>query len=235
LSDVLKLRSKQSGLKIVRAVNALPRIFPTAPGAGKPQNNQRPDGGGCEKEMTESHMPGQSKDSLLHTEYRRGLVDGQRQAEETLRSEMESKLQAEREKIDKLLSSTAEQLSGLYRSSEEAIVKFAFGIAERVIRKEVIADRSMVLGQIHEGLRRVLGVENVKVRVHPGDLPLVREQKSVIQAGGDSIREMIVEGDESLEPGDCVIESDMGTIDARISTQLKQIENVLFESKVVTQ
>ena len=218
----------------MRVVNALPRISPTAANGGKSQDNWNA-GGGFGGETSEGRMPEDGKESLLQSEYHRGLVDGQRKAEDMLRSEMAGRLQSERERIDKLLTSTSEQLTELYRSSEDAIVKFAFGIAERVIRKEVSIDRTMVLGQINEGLRRVLGVETVKVHVHPGDLQLVREQKSIIQASGDSIREMIIEGDASLEPGDCVIESEMGNIDARISTQLKQIENVLFESKIVTQ
>jgi flagellar biosynthesis/type III secretory pathway protein FliH len=83
-------------------------------------------------------------------------------------------------------------------------------------------------------VRRVLGVERITIRVHPHDLAAVREQKSAIQANGDSIREIVVEADEGLEPGDSVLESDMGNIDARIATQLKQIENMLFEGRVVS-
>jgi len=229
LSDILKLRSKQPRLKIARAVSALPDIR-----SMPPHVEAAPGNGDAALRQETTAAPEGSMEALLQREYQRGMVDGHRRAEDTMRSEMAGRLQAERDKIDQLLTSTAEQLSGLYRSSEEAIVKFAFGIAERVIRKEVSIDRTMVLGQINDGLRRVLGVESVKVHVHPSDLQLVRDQKTVMKASGDSIREMIVEGDESLEPGDCIIESDMGNIDARISTQLKQIENVLFESKIAT-
>ena len=151
-----------------------------------------------------------------------------------MRAEVTAKLQAEHQRIEKFLTGAAEQWSGLYAASEEATVRFAFGVAERIIRKELSQDPSIVVEQIKEGIRRVLGVESVKIRVHPEDLPLVREQKGAIQSSGDALREIVVEGDESLEQGDCIIESDMGNIDARISTQLKQIENVLFESKVVS-
>jgi len=168
---------------------------------------------------------------FVRQEHRRGLLEGQRQAEELLRAEYEVKLTAEKNRVDQFLSRIAEELAGLYSSSEQAVIKFGFGIAERIIRKEVSLDRELVMQQIKEGVRRVMGVESVKIRVHPGDLALVREQKSVIQANGDAIREIVVEPDESLEPGDCILESEMGNIDARIATQLKQIENVLFESK----
>jgi flagellar assembly protein FliH len=169
---------------------------------------------------------------LSRREHWRGLMEGQRQAEELLRVEYEAKLDAERRRVDQLVARVGEEFAGLYCSSEQAVLKFGFGIAERIIRKEVSLDRQMVLEQIKEGVRRVMGVETIKIRVHPGDLALVRGQKSVIQANGDSIREIVVEPDEGLEPGDCILESEMGNIDARVATQLKQIENVLFESKV---
>ena len=171
---------------------------------------------------------------MLQAEYQRGFAAGRRQAEDSYRTEAAEQLESERQRITQLVSASSQQLTDLFRLAEEATVKFAFGIAERVIRREVSLDRSIVVGQIKEAVRRVLGVETVKIRVHAQDLPLVKEQKSSIQAGGDAIREIIVEEDESLERGDCIIESEMGNIDARIATQLKQVENVLFESTIVT-
>ena len=221
-------------MKIVRAVNALPKVSAALSFDGGYAGKRSPSGDICGGTPGEHLTPANDPDALLRNEYQRGMSEGQRRSEDFLRSELAEKLQAEQQRVERLMSSATEQLSVLYRSSEDAIVKFAFGIAERVIRREVSLDRTMVLEQIKEGVRRVLGVETVKIRVHPGDLPLVREHKGVIQASGDSIREIIVEGDENLEAGDCIIESEMGNIDARIVTQLKQIENVLFESKVVT-
>lgn len=173
-------------------------------------------------------------EAIRRAEYLRGLADGRSKIEDILLTDYAAKLLTEHTRIDVTVDEVREQLSVLYRSSEEAIVKFAFGIAERIIRREVSLDRSIVLSQIGESVRRVLGVERITIRVHPQDLAAVREQKSAIQANGDSIREIVVEADEGLEPGDSVLESDMGNIDARIATQLKQIENMLFEGRVVS-
>jgi flagellar assembly protein FliH len=174
-------------------------------------------------------------ETRIRAEYERGVVDGQRKAEESARARVSEGIQAEHQRVEKLFANAAEQWAGFFAASEEAIVKFAFGVAERIVRKEISLDRAIVVEQIKEGIGRVLGVESVKIRVHPGDLPLVRQQKGSIQSSGDALRDIVVDGDESLEPGDCIIESDMGNIDARISTQLKQIENALFESKVISQ
>ena len=166
-------------------------------------------------------------------EYERGLSEGKRQVEELLKREYDRRIAVEEERIGQLMESIGEQFSMFYRKSEEAVIKFSFGIAQRIIGRETSVDKDIILNQIKEGVTRILGVEKIKIRVHPDDLATVRGHRDRIQANSDALREVVVESDEHLECGDCILESDLGNIDARMSTQLKQIENMLFESKVV--
>jgi flagellar assembly protein FliH len=231
LSEVLKLRASRAGLKISRAVSVLPQVS-----SGSSSRRPGPPENSAAGQMRGGGFVGvDDLETRIGAEYQRGVVDGQRKAEESVRARVSEGIQAEHQRVEKLFGHAAEQWAGFFAASEEAIVKFAFGVAERIVRKEISLDRAIVVEQIKEGIGRVLGVESVKIRVHPGDLPLVRQQKGSIQSSGDALRDIVVDGDESLEPGDCIIESDMGNIDARISTQLKQIENALFESKVISQ
>jgi flagellar assembly protein FliH len=233
LSELVKLRSLHAKIRVLRAAVALPEISPEE-GSDEQGHDRGSDsyGGDCEQQQVRIRQD--EIDELCRAAYNRGHAEGTGSARNQFQSEYDSNLLAEKDRIDGLMATMREQFSVLYGSTEEAVVKFAFGVAERIIRREVSLDRSIVLSQIRESVRRVLGVERVTIRVHPDDLVCVREQKGVIQANGDSIREIVVEGDEGLEPGDCVLESEMGNIDARLSTQLKQIENVLFESKAVS-
>jgi flagellar assembly protein FliH len=231
LSEVLKLRASKAGIKIARAVNVLPQV-PSGPSCGRQEAHEKSVGG-------QLHAGGfvgvDDLDARLQAEFQRGVADGRKKAEESVKARVTEGIQAEHQRVEKLFGHAAEQWSGFFVSSEEAIVKFAFGVAERIVRKQITLDRAIVVEQIKEGIGRVLGVESVKIRVHPEDLPLVRQQKGSIQSSGDALRDIVVDVDETLEPGDCIIESDMGNIDARISTQLKQIENALFDSKVISQ
>jgi flagellar biosynthesis/type III secretory pathway protein FliH len=173
-----------------------------------------------------------TSESVRREEFRRGIQEGKRLTEAALKAEYEERLEQERHRVDNVLAAFTEQLSSIQGAAEQAVIKFAFGIAEKIIRKEITEDRQIVVEQIKEGVRRVVGVENVRVRIHPEDLPLVRDQRPVIQGSGDAIREIVLDGDDSLERGDCIIESDMGNIDARVATQLRQIEMVLFEGRL---
>ena len=225
------MRSDHSGLKITRAHAILPEITPSRPAQQKAKPHDRI--------LTMDGDPGNVRrseisnvDAVKREEFGKGVLEGKRSAEQALKADYEKRLELEHQRVESLLTALNEQLLTIQSATEQALIKFAFGIAEKIIRKEIGGDRQIVVEQIKEGVRRVVGVENIRVRIHPEDLPLVREQKSVIQGSGDAIREIVVDGDETLEPGDCIIESDMGNIDARVATQLRQIEMVLFEGRL---
>jgi flagellar assembly protein FliH len=63
-----------------------------------------------------------------------------------------------------------------------------------------------------------LAARHVVVHLHPQDLPLVAEgAEDALAARGARLQ-----ADASLQPGDVVVESDVGHIDARIATRWAQ-------------
>jgi flagellar assembly protein FliH len=85
---------------------------------------------------------------------------------------------------------------------------------------------------MREAIRRIVGVEIITVRVHPEDEALVRSHRSALLSSSDSVREIVIEGDESIERGGCILESATGNVDARIGSQLRQIETALFGAQL---
>jgi flagellar assembly protein FliH len=49
-----------------------------------------------------------------------------------------------------------------------------------------------------------------------------------LSAYADSVKEIVIEADGKVERGGCIIESELGNIDARISTQFALIEEALL-------
>ena len=173
----------------------------------------------------------------LEREYRRGHDDGFKEAERILRADFEARVSDERKKttlkvivqLESLMENIRNEFSNLQQKSEEIVIRFTLAIAEQILRREVILDDAVVLQQIKEGLRRVLGVDHIKVRVNPIDEAMVREHRAAVASGSDSLRDMLIEADEKVERGGCILESDSGNVDVRISTQLKRIEAALLE------
>jgi flagellar assembly protein FliH len=157
-----------------------------------------------------------------------GFEAGKEALRPFLQKEYEERLEQERQRIDVLLAGIQEQSDRLRRQFEQSIIKLSVVVAEQILKREVALDDQTVIRQIREALRRVAGVERITVRVNPGDEPLVRGSRPGILAGADAIRDILIESDDKVEPGGCILESDLGNIDARLSSQMKKIEEALL-------
>jgi flagellar assembly protein FliH len=117
----------------------------------------------------------------------------------------------------------------LQQEMEGIVMTLALAVAERIVKRELRFDESIVLEQIKEAVRRVIGVERVKIRVHPDDEQTIREHRPELLMVADSVREVIIEPDPKIERGGCILESDSGNIDARLATQLEALETALMK------
>ncbi len=129
---------------------------------------------------------------------------------------------------DELLRSFGELHERLRADAEETVIRLALEISARIVKREIELG-SPVLAQIREALKRILGVEKVKIKIHNADQELVRSHKNELHQTADSVKEFVVDVDDKITEGGCILESELGNVDARLETQLKQIESALRE------
>lgn len=156
--------------------------------------------------------------------YEEGFATGQAAAEDALRAEFDQHLLREQQVLAHLADSLRDQLVQFQAVWERDAVRLVLVIAERVVKREVVLDDELVLRQIQEAIRRVWGVDRLKLRINPADEEYVKAQRPLLSSVSDSVRDFVIEADATIERGGCMIESEAGNIDARVSTQLRQIE-----------
>ncbi len=161
----------------------------------------------------------------LQEEYDRGFSDAKSQLESEMLQVNEQKIKTKTQQIDAFISNLTKELQNFKNKTEQLLPKYAIAIAEKVIKQQVETSNKIILSQINEAVRRIVGADKIRIRLNPLDEINVREAKGNVVEGVDSIREIIIEADEKIERGGCIIESEMGNVDAKISTQLNQIEN----------
>ena len=69
--------------------------------------------------------------------------------------------------------------------------------------------------------------ERVTVRVNPEDLDKIRAIEPALKERLQTIKSLSVIGDEAIECGGCAVDTEVGTIDAQLSTQLAAIKKSL--------
>jgi type III secretion protein L len=74
-----------------------------------------------------------------------------------------------------------------------------------------------------EALERVAGARRIVVRVAPDEVSRLAHLESAHEV---SVR---VKADPEIEPGGCVVETDLGTVDGRMSTRLDTLKRALEE------
>jgi flagellar assembly protein FliH len=113
--------------------------------------------------------------------------------------------------------------------AEAAAVELALQIAEKVIGSAVAADPQAVLDIVSGALLRTTDRDHLVVEVNPEDFALVRDAAEELAARQGGIRRMEVVSERRVDRGGCVVRTQEGEIDARISAQIDRVRQLLTE------
>lgn len=114
----------------------------------------------------------------------------------------------------------------IIEGAEPEIVRLSVAIAERILNQHVALEPNTVLDMTKSAIVRLVNRETVTVRVNPADIESMRGNRDNIMAMNDIDNLRIIE-DQRVDRGGVVIETDAGTIDSKISTQLREVRRLL--------
>jgi flagellar assembly protein FliH len=152
----------------------------------------------------------------------KGLSEGRMQAKKELEQSLAALLKV-KEEVDV-------ERSAFFDRMEPEVARLAVTIAEKVIAKELEAHPEVVIDLVKSALRRIREREVLRVRINPEDIPLVRAARDDMMSEISGIQKLDLIDDRRVGRGGCVVESSTGILDARIKTQLEQIERVISEA-----
>jgi len=155
-----------------------------------------------------------------------GLAEGRRQGLDEGKAAAE---QANRQLALRLvgLSAAAEaEQERLLEAAELQLVELALAIARKIVGEELRITPELVVEVVAHAIDEAKEKGEHTIRLNPEDIALLQPYlpRAAIEAGGS---EWQLQPDESLQRGDCVIETAYGTIDARIETQFEELSRLL--------
>ena len=132
------------------------------------------------------------------------------------------------EKMMETILSSVEFIEGI----ESTLVR----VVNQSIRKIIgdMDDKERIVAIVRNALNVVRGQQKVTVRVAPADEAAILEAMAAMTAGSSGNSFLTVVADPRLERDSCILESELGVVDASLSTQLKALENA-FQSKIQQQ
>jgi flagellar assembly protein FliH len=115
----------------------------------------------------------------------------------------------------------------LIKAAERDLVELSIEIAKKLVHREIQIDEKIIATLVRVALERLAVKNGIKVTVNPLDAKILDDELQDLLGEEGAID---LKTDEELRRGDCVVESDYGSIDARISQQFKEIEEGLLSS-----
>jgi flagellar assembly protein FliH len=136
--------------------------------------------------------------------------------------------QAEVARLRDVLAHLQQPVAELDRETESALVALMLELARRLVQQELAADPSKLVAIVRDAVGHLSQpVRGLRVRLHPDDAHVVSAHLPPQEPG----EEWRVIADPSLMPGDCVVETENGRVDARLDTRQAQLaQRLLGES-----
>jgi flagellar assembly protein FliH len=113
--------------------------------------------------------------------------------------------------------------------TEQEIVDLVLLLTRKVVKAITESQRTVILQNVVQALRKVKSRGNVIIRVNMADLKLTTEHTKNFIHMMEGTKNIQVVEDSTVDPGGCIIETDFGEIDARIASQLAELEAKIME------
>jgi type III secretion system HrpE/YscL family protein len=154
------------------------------------------------------------------------IAEAERQAE-ALRTaaQDEGRAQGRAEHAAAMLA-LAEERELALAAIEPQAVELALLAAKRVIGQELQHTPELVAQMVAPLIQRLRRAQSVSLRVHPDDRAALEASLASLRAAS-SAGTLRIETDPSLSRGDCVLHSEIGSLDARVDTQLAALRRAL--------
>ncbi|MCI0628795.1 MAG: type III secretion system stator protein SctL [Acidobacteria bacterium] len=113
---------------------------------------------------------------------------------------------------------------------EQSLLHLAVRIAEKIIGEQLRLHPDTVISIVREALKSVGQERQLTLLVHPDHREMIQANLDRLQAMVGASRQIHLVANADIAPGGCVVESELGVIDAKLETQLKCLEEVLLSA-----
>lgn len=113
-------------------------------------------------------------------------------------------------------------------ASEKEVVKLALKVAEKIIGRDVERDPRVLAEIVALAVDTVRSVKELTLRVNPKDAAILREHKKHLLELIGRVKEIAIKEDAEVGRGGCVIETEIGIVDAQLANQLELLQQLLL-------
>lgn len=213
MSNIIKLKSDSKKLKVKIQESAVKSIYE-------------------EQEFTKEKERLKMENSLVQR-YEKGFSDGQNAIRQEMEEKYNTQLLERYDEISKTFLSIEENLKEYKDVFVNLVLELSYLISEKIVRRE-IKKESMTTDVMKESLNKIVGANSIQIKLNPNELEEIK-----LESGNSfaekSLSKINFEADERIDAGGCLVITEIGNVDGRISSQMEEIKKQLNAAYAVTE
>ena len=157
------------------------------------------------------------------TGYEEGFQTAYQKGENSAKEEFDPLLQT----INSLIRELSEFRTMMYPKVEKEMIEMVTGLAKKILQHEINTNEDSVKQMILLAINSVIDKENMVIRIHPSDKAHAEAFYPELKSLFSEIKNITFEEHSGIEKGGCMIDTNFGTIDAKIDQLEGQIDKIL--------
>ena len=175
----------------------------------------------------------QIRQEKLEQQYKLGYEEGKSSVKEELENLYRTDLLNKTEEFYTILSESEKKLKEYSEIFSKVVIGLSQRISEKIIKRE-IENKTIIEDTLSNAVSKIIGANEMTIKVNKSDYDYIVTEEVPIPYK-NNFAKVKIEISDMVEKGGCLIETEIGNIDARVSTQIneiiRQFENKLFSDR----
>jgi flagellar assembly protein FliH len=150
-------------------------------------------------------------------------------ADVTLKAKIDQQLASLLPALKQAVTQILDARQSWQRHWEQHALRVAAAIASRVARRQIEKVPLITLDLVREALQLASGNERITLRLHPDDRAALGETADRLAGELGSLAAVRVVADPAISRGGCRVDTEFGSIDQQLETQLARITEELLD------
>lgn len=164
-------------------------------------------------------------DEVTKEAHKKGFDQGREEGYKEGKAEVERLVH----RLHLILDRAMDKRGQILEQTETQVIELVLLIARKVVKTISENQKNVVISNIGQALRKLKTRSDVIIRVNLADLQLATEHTKDFIELAENAKNLAVVEDTAVDRGGCIIETDFGEIDARIASQLHELEEKILD------
>ena len=156
-----------------------------------------------------------------------GLKEGYQRGRAETSAEYEKQIDDIQGEMETFLKNLDDSKREIFYNAEHILLRLCREIVKKIISSEVTTNQDVILSVLKKAISYIGDRERLVVRIAPDDLETVTGRKDFWVPVTERLTNVVIEADERVSRGGCIIESNSGIADARLGVQFEELMNLV--------